>query len=118
MNREIVIPGGAGVYPLTGDVQSTAGSPQVKVTGIQGIKVQGGVPPLGSVLTFNQNNAEWEALNNSIFLLNLLPLSDDYQITVNFASIVQFKISVNGVLKQVIYEPASGPVTVNGSPVI
>lgn len=118
MNREIVIPGGAGVYPLGGDVQSAAGSPNVTVTGIQNIPVVPGVPPAGAVLTYNQNNGDWEALLNAVFLVNLLPISDDYIATVNNKSASYFTISVNGVVKQTIYEPSSGPVTANGTPVV
>lgn len=40
MNREICGGGGASIYPLIGDVTSTAGNAPVSVTGIQGIPVQ------------------------------------------------------------------------------
>lgn len=83
MNREIVIPGGAGVYPLTGDVTSTAGNQTVTVTGIQNIPVQAGVPVVASVLTYNQNVNQWQPIERSSIQLNLLPVSDDYEISVN-----------------------------------
>jgi hypothetical protein len=117
MNRETVIPGGAGIYPLVGDVSSKAGSATVTVTGIQNVPIEAVTPPVGSVLTYNQNTNQWQPITNAVMLVNLLPVSDDYLVTVNFISIQQFKISVNGVLKQTIYEPSSGPVTVNGTPV-
>lgn len=83
MNREIVIPGGAGVYPLTGDVQSTAGSPQVKVVGIQGFPVESGVPLPGAVITFNQNDAQWEPIQRACIQVNGISVSDDYDMSVN-----------------------------------
>lgn len=83
MNREIVIPGGAGVYPLTGDVQSTAGSPTVRVVGIQGIAVENIVPGPGAVLMFNQNNADWEPFERACIQVNGLSVSDDYDMSVN-----------------------------------
>ena len=89
MNREIVIPNV--LYPLTGDVQSTAGSPQVRVTGIQGLPVQFIVPDPGAFLTFNQNNAEWEPIQRACIQVNGLTVSDDYDISVNADH-----VSVNG----------------------
>jgi len=91
MNREIVIPGGAGVYPLNGDVQSTAGSSTVRVVGIQGISVENIVPDPGAVLMFNQNNAEWEPFQRACIQVNGLTVSDDYDISVNATH-----IKVNG----------------------
>lgn len=87
MNREIVIPGGAGIYPLTGDVVSSAGSPTVKVIGIQGFPVQSGVPLPGAVLTFNQNNADWEAIQRACIQVNGITVSDDYNIGVNSTNV-------------------------------
>jgi len=92
MNREIVIPGGAGVYPLTGDVQSSAGSPTVRVTGLQGLPIESIVPDPGAVLTFNQNNAEWEPIQRACIQVNGISVSDDYDISVN-----AIHIEVNGV---------------------
>lgn len=118
MNREIVQPSGAGIYPLQGDVTSTAGSSTVRVTGIQGVKVQALLPPFGTRLTYNQNTNEWEPLNDAVMYINLLPVSDDYIILVNFNSIQVFTISVNGASTQTIIEPSTGPVNVNGTPVV
>lgn len=53
MNREIVGGGGAVVYPLTGDVTSTAGNPSVTVTGIQNIPVIASFPTDKEVLTYD-----------------------------------------------------------------
>jgi hypothetical protein len=53
MNREIVGGGGATIYPLVGDVTSTAGNTTVSVTGIQGIPVPPQFPTGGEVLTYD-----------------------------------------------------------------
>lgn len=52
MNREIAT-SGATIYPLTGDVKSTAGSAPISVVGIQGIPVQQVFPVAGEVLTYD-----------------------------------------------------------------
>ena len=119
MNREIVLAGGgAGVYPLQGDVTSTAGNSAVRVTGLQGIPIEGGIiPPAGAKLVYNQNVNQWQPLALATILINLIPISDDYIMTVGFISIQWFTISVNGANTQTIYEPSSGPVKVNGTPV-
>jgi hypothetical protein len=87
MNREIAIPGGAGVYPLTGDVTSTAGNSTVTVVGIQNIPVQSGVPNIASVLTYNQNVNQWQPIERSSIQVNLLPVSDDYWMSVNATNV-------------------------------
>lgn len=92
MNREIVLPGGAGLYPLTGDVLSTPGSPTARVIGIQGIPVLQSVVPSGAVLQYNQNNNEWEAILNAQIQVNGLTVSDDPWVSVNAAK----PITVNG----------------------
>jgi hypothetical protein len=91
MNREIVIPGGAGVYPLTGDVQSTAGSSTVRVVGLQGLPLENIIPNPGAFLVFNQNNAEWEPIQRACIQVNGLTVSDDYDMSVNATH-----VSVNG----------------------
>jgi len=53
MNREIVGGGGAAIYPLQGDVASTAGSSTVTVQGIQGVPVDVSFPTGGEVLTYD-----------------------------------------------------------------
>ena len=116
-NREIVQPGGAGIYPLTGDVASTAGNSAVRVIGLQGIPIAPGAPPTAAELIFNQNVNQWQALALATILVNLIPVSDDYIVTVDFVPIQSFIISVNGGHVQTIYEPSSGPVSANGIPV-
>jgi len=53
MNREIVGGGGASIYPLQGDVESTAGSSTVTVVGLQTIPVAVSFPSGGEVLTYD-----------------------------------------------------------------
>lgn len=95
-NREI-FPGG--IYPLEGDVESTAGLPTVKVVGIQGTLVQPpdfGIPIDRSTLVFHEDvNAYVEEVlpfNRSI-QVNSNQISDDYDVTVNAPK----PITVNGV---------------------
>ena len=60
MNREIVQSGaGAGIYPISGDVISTAGSPKVTVVGIQGISVLSKVLFGGEILQYNGILNQW-----------------------------------------------------------
>lgn len=59
MNREIVGGGGASIYPLTGDVQSTPGSPLVTVTGIQGIPFQHTFPTGGEIPVYDASSNSW-----------------------------------------------------------
>lgn len=92
MNREIVIPGGAGIYPLTGDVLSQAGNQLVTVIGIQGIPVTVGLLLGGEVLEYNTNTHNWEANLRAAIQVNNVTVSDDYLITVN----VPKMILVNG----------------------
>ncbi len=92
MNRELVIPGGAGIYPLQGDVQSTAGNAKVKVIGLQGIALQSVVPASGSVLEYNVNTNQWEPILNAQIQVNGLTVSDDPLISVN----VSKPIKING----------------------
>jgi hypothetical protein len=91
MNREVIIPGGAGVYPLTGDVLSSAGSPTVTVVGIRSIPVQSGVPLPGAVLTYNQNDNQWEPTQRACIQVNGISVSDDYFIAVN-----AHNVAING----------------------
>lgn len=53
MNREIVGGGGASIYPLNGDVESTPGSTTVTVVGLQNIPVITSFPTGGEVLTYD-----------------------------------------------------------------
>jgi hypothetical protein len=91
VNREVIIPGGAGIYPLTGDVQSTAGNATVTVIGLQNIKMQSGVPLPGAVLTYNQNDNQWEPTQRACIQVNGISVSDDYFIAINADN-----VSING----------------------
>ena len=92
MNRELVIPGAAGIYPLQGDVQSTAGNSTVKVVGLQGISLESVVPSSGSVLEYNVNTNQWEPRLNAQIQINGLTISDDPLVSVN----VSKPIKING----------------------
>lgn len=92
MNREIVVPGGAGVYPLTGDVESDAGSPLVTVVGIQGRTVTNPFLQGGENLQYNGNTNEWIPTLRACVFVNGVPVSDDFTVTVNVAR----PIKING----------------------
>jgi hypothetical protein len=92
MNREIVLPGGAGVYPLIGDVASTAGNPTVVVVGLQKIPVQNVFPNNGANLEYNPNTNEWEPIVRASVQVNGLTVSDDPWMSVNKVK----PITVNG----------------------
>lgn len=92
MNREIVIPGGAGVYPLTGDVTSQAGNAPVTVTGIRGTSVASAFFTGGEVLEYNPNTNQWTPTLRAAIQVNNVTVSDDYIVTVNVAK----PIKVNG----------------------
>lgn len=92
MNREIVVPGGAGVYPLTGDVASTAGNPQVRVTGLQGVPVANPGFQGGEDLQYNINSNNWVPTLRAAIQVSNVTVSDDYLVTVN----VPKMILVNG----------------------
>lgn len=114
MNREIVQPCGAGIYPLTGDILSTAGNNTIRVIGLQGVPVKSGVNTSGSVLMYNQNTNQWEPILNTIALINGLAVSDDYDFTVNWNPVNSCTFSVNGTTVVVISEQSTGPLKVNG----
>lgn len=59
MNREIVGGGGAAIYPLIGDVQSTAGSSTVTVTGLQTVPIAQVPLDGGEVLVYNDSSNNW-----------------------------------------------------------
>lgn len=59
MNREIVGGGGASVYPLIGDVQSTAGNAPVTVIGLRGILIEPSFPVNSDVLTYDETSNMW-----------------------------------------------------------
>lgn len=92
MNRELVVPGGAGVYPLTGDVESEAGSATVTVVGLQGRTVTDPFLQGGENLQYNGTSNEWVPTLRASILVNGVPASDDYTMTVN----VSRPIKING----------------------
>lgn len=92
MNREIVIPGGAGIYPLTGDVQSTAGNALVTVVGLRGVTIANEFLSGGEVLEYNINTNQWVPTLRAAIQVNNITVSDDYLITVNVPKMVE----VNG----------------------
>lgn len=94
MNREIVQSGGgAGIYPLVGDVTSTAGSPTVVVTGLQGTPLGMGVLRSGEELQYNGSVNQWQPILNAVIQVNGITVSDDPTITVN----INRPIKINGV---------------------
>lgn len=93
MNREIVIPGGAGIYPLQGDVQSQAGSSRVQVVGIQGTPVLDTFFNGGEVLEYNPNTNQWTPVVQPGIQVNSFNSTGDYILSVN----VPTPITVNGV---------------------
>lgn len=92
MNREIVVPGGAGVYPLQGDVTSTAGNNTVKVTGFQGVPVQYLTLLGGETYQYNPNVAAWQPILIATVQVNNITVSTDPYVSVN----VTKPILVNG----------------------
>jgi hypothetical protein len=90
VNREI-FPGG--IYPLAGDVTSTAGNATVTVTGIQGITVTPGFFQGGEVLEYSAATHSWTPILRAAIQVNGLTVSDDYLISVN----VPKEVLVNGV---------------------
>jgi hypothetical protein len=93
MNREIIIPGGVGVYPLTGDVTSQAGNAPVKVTGLQGISIAVVELDGGEALQYNTNERQWVPTLRAAIQVDNVTVSDDYIVTVNLPK----PILVNGV---------------------
>jgi len=94
MNREIVLGGGgAGVYPLTGDVESSAGNPQVVVTGLHNVPIAAASPQPGAGLQYDSTTHSWTPIVRAAIQVNGQTASDDYLITVNVSN----PILVNGV---------------------
>lgn len=93
MNREVVGGGGASIYPLTGDVLSTPGSPTVTVVGLQNIPVVQKFLTGGEYLEYNISSNSWLPTLRASIQVNGVTVSDDYEISVNTGS----GVSVNGV---------------------
>lgn len=86
MNREIY-PGG--LYPLSGDVQSTPGSPGALVIGIQGVPVNASQMNGGEVLEYSVDALAWVPTLRACIQVNNVTVSDDYEIGVNFPNLPQ-----------------------------
>ena len=82
MNREIVGIS-AGIYPLIGDVTSTAGSNRVVVTGLEGIPLAGTFPLGGAGLQYLANTNQWTPELVATIQVNGLTVSDDGLVSVN-----------------------------------
>lgn len=83
MNRECVLPGGAGIYPLTGDVVSVAGNQRVTVAGIQNTPVASSTPGIGNNLQYNVNTNSWTPTAIACISVDGVVVSYDYMIAVN-----------------------------------
>ena len=93
MNREIAVPGGAGVYPLTGDIESQAGNSTVAVVGIQRIGVSSAPPANADSLVYLETTNTWVPTPlNCTIQINGVPVSDDPLVSVNVVK----PILVNG----------------------
>lgn len=96
MNREISN-GAPALYPLQGDVKSTAGSSIASVVGLQGITISTAAPNPGDTLVYI--NGEWTPFGAvaSLFV-NSVVVSQDLVIFVNGVSAIgsTLGISVNG----------------------
>jgi hypothetical protein len=83
MNREIVQPGGAGIYPLQGDVTSTAGNNRVTVTGLEGIPLTPGPYSSGIVWQYVSSTNTWQPILSASIQVNGVTVSDDPWVSVN-----------------------------------
>ena len=83
MNREIIQPSGAGIYPLTGDVVSQAGNPTVRVVGLLGIPITPSTFQGGEVLEYSTTTNNWTPTLRACIRVNSAVASDDYTIAVN-----------------------------------
>lgn len=83
MNRELVVPGGAGIYPLQGDVTSTAGNNNVKVTGFEGIPLTPGPYSSGVTWQYVSSTNQWVAVLRAAIQVDGVTVSDDYNVSVD-----------------------------------
>ena len=83
MNREITsgVPGS--IYPLVGDVVSTAGSPRVVVDGLQTVPVSSSFPGSANNLQYNPNTNSWTPTAIACIAVDGVVVSYDYMIAVN-----------------------------------
>ena len=87
MNREIVLSGGgAGIYPLIGDVVSTAGNTTVVVAGLQNVPISSNFPGAGNNLQYNPNTNQWTPTPVACVAVDGVVVSYDYEIAVNMVS--------------------------------
>lgn len=93
MNREIVsgIPGS--IYPLIGDVTSTAGNNRVTVTGLEGIPLTLGPYASGVTWQYVSSTNTWQPILQATVQVNGVTVSNDPYISVN----VLKPVLVNGV---------------------
>lgn len=106
MNRE-VFPGG--IYPLSGDVQSTAGSNTVRVIGLSGISLSGVPTTQNQVYAFDVNSGTFLITSipvNQSIQCNGVGMSDDYYI---FCNNCDMEIQVNS-----SFPPNGKPIFCNG----
>lgn len=81
MNRECAFPGG--IYPLVGDVQSTAGNQTVTVTGLQNVSIATPFVGGGEVLEYDVNSHTWIPTLRAAIQVNNITVSDDGLMSVN-----------------------------------
>ena len=97
-------------YPITGDVQSTPGSPTVRVVGIQTTPFSSTPPLTGQVPVFT--GSQWVPsfglINNASILVNGVPVSDEYWVFINRKDT---EVQVNS-----SFPPNGFPILVSGTP--
>jgi hypothetical protein len=97
MNREVVAGGGAGIYPLQGDVKSVAGNNSVTVVGLEGISILGS-PVDGDCLTYSVRKNRWIPEGGTLSILaNGVKVSFDKYVLVNGIPAIG-AVLVNGIL--------------------
>jgi hypothetical protein len=82
MNRECVNIAG-GIYPLTGDVVSTAGNQRVTVAGLQNIPIVSSTPGIATNLQYNVNKNQWTPTPIACISVDGVVVSYDYEIAVD-----------------------------------
>jgi hypothetical protein len=92
VNREIVSGIAGSIYPLIGDVTSTAGNNRVTVTGLEGIPLTPGPYDSGVVWQYVSATNTWQPILRAAIQVNGVTVSDDYEISVN----VTKQVLVNG----------------------
>jgi hypothetical protein len=92
MNRECAV-GAASIYPLSGDVTSTAGSATVFVSGLLGVPISNNPLTPGAILQYDQVTNNWTPIVIGSVQVNSISISDDNIVTVNLMR----PIKINGV---------------------